>query len=265
MLGTALDAGIKQHALLTAERDIMERTLAAVVKTLCDVLSLAEPQLFERAALVKSYVSQVVRHCQLEGGWQIEVAASLHTLGLIALPTEFAHRAESSVPLTVDEAKLLASHPDTARRILEVIPRLENVALIVGQQAVEPSQGPEWVRQGARLLRLAMRVERRLSRAVSLSQALDALSPKATKEELTFLLALRVLCDDPARQEQRELRVSELQAGMTLDRDALARDGSLLLPKGRELSEVLIARLHQFAATRGLQEPLHVRILAPAA
>jgi response regulator RpfG family c-di-GMP phosphodiesterase len=151
VLRSALEAGVEQHALVVAERDIMERTLAGIVKTLGDVLSLADPELFNRTTLVKSYVSHVVRHLALEGAWQIEVAASLHTLGLIALPAELAHRAPNGPALSSEQKKQLATHPETTQRILQAIPRLEDVALIVGQQAVEATRGPEWVQRGARV------------------------------------------------------------------------------------------------------------------
>src|SRR6478735_8047648 len=137
-LSSAVQAGVEQHALVTAERDIMERTLSAVVKTLGDVLSLADPELFKRATVVKGYVSQVVRGLGLEGAWQIEVAAALHTLGLVALPGELAHHNKTLTPLTLEDKKQLAAHPETAQRILAAIPRLEDVALIVAQQSSEP-------------------------------------------------------------------------------------------------------------------------------
>jgi len=262
VLRAALDAAVAQFALVTAERDIMERTLSAVVKTLGDVLSLTDPELFNRAALVKSYVSHVVRQLDLEGAWQIEVAASLHTLGMIALPTELGHRTAGSTPLTVAERKQLAMHPETAKRIIEAIPRLEQVALIVAQQAEEDAQGPDWVRCGVRVLRLAIRLEERVSRGVSLNAAIEAIEVHAGEGDQPYLAALRGLCLSSAQMQSKELRVRELGPGMVLEGDVKTCDGTLVLPKGRELSVILIERLLQFSASRGLAEPICVRIPA---
>jgi hypothetical protein len=259
-LALALDAGAEQHALVTAERDIMERTLAAVVASLGEVLSLADPTLFKRAMVVKLYVSQVVRQLRLEGAWQIEVAAALHTLGLIALPTELARRGQTHAAVTLKEKHMFEGHSGTASRILSAIPRLEDVALIVAQQSGDVTQGPEWVQRGARLLRLAIRLENRLSRGSSLVQALDAMSSAADDEERGYLDALRAHGADSERMERRALRVGELQPQMTLDEDLRTRDGTLVLPKGHELSAILIERLRQFASSRGLEEPIQVRV-----
>jgi CheY-like chemotaxis protein len=264
VLLAALEAGTAQHELLTNERDIMERTLSAVVKTLADVLSLSEPELFERALVVKGYVSHVVRRLAMEGAWQIEVAASLHTLGLIALPAELARRAPSATPLTIEQKRQLTSHPETGRRILHAIPRLEEVALIVGQQATEPEQGSAWLQRGARLLKIAIRVEERVARGLTLRDALDALNVAGNEDDQLFVDTLRTLYSDPERSEWKELRVRDLGPGMILASDVKTRDGALVLTKGHELSEVLLARLTQFAASRGIQEPVLVQIPSAA-
>ncbi|MDF3071227.1 MAG: response regulator [Polyangiaceae bacterium] len=261
VLGAAVQAAAEQHALVIAERDIMERTLSAVVKTLGDVLSLAEPELFKRATVVKSYVSYVVQQLGMEGAWQIEVAASIHTLGLIALPRDLAHSSVNQAPLTVEDKKQLATHPETARRILEAIPRLEDVALIVAQQAEEPEQGPDWVKRGARLLRLCKRVDSRVTRGSSLGEAVDSLLASVGPEEQTYLEALKAMYS--GQMECRELRFRDLMPLMVLEADVKTRDGALVLPKGHELSAVLIERLRQFAASRRVDEPIRVRIPPP--
>ena len=265
-LALALEAGVEQHRLITTERDIMERTLAAVVKTLGDVLFLAEPALFERTMLVKGYVGQIVQRLQLEGAWQIEVAAALHTLGLIALPTELARRGQTQAPVTLEEKRMLEEHPETTRRILNAIPRLEEVALIVAQQTGDVTEGSEWVQRGARVLRLAMRLEQRVSRGASLEQAIDAMSAmSADAEERAQLDALRARASDAGGMQRRALLVRELQPRMTLEEDVKTGDGTLVLAKGHELSAILIERLMQLASSRGIEEPIQVSVPVAAA
>lgn len=264
-LRLALKASVEQHALLTAERDIMERTLVAVVTSLGEVLALAEPALFERAMMVKLYVSRVVRHLRLEGAWQIEVAAALHTLGLIALPPELALHGPNQAPVTLKEKQLLEGHPETASRILSAIPRLEDVALIVAQQAGNADRGDDWVQRGARLLKLAIRLENRVSRGARLAEALDAMSAAASAEDRSFLDAIRAEGAHSERMERRALRVRDLEPHMILDEDVKTRDGTLVLQQGHELSPTLIERLRQFAASRGLAEPIQVRVPADTA
>lgn len=60
----------------------------------------------------------------------------------------------------------------------------------------------------------------------------------------------------------RSLKARELKAGMVLDQDVKTREGALVLPKGHELSTVLVERLRQFAESPRLHEPIRLR--APA-
>jgi hypothetical protein len=60
----------------------------------------------------------------------------------------------------------------------------------------------------------------------------------------------------------RALKARELKARMVLDEDVKTREGALILPKGHELSAVLVERLRQYAESRRLDEPIRVRVPA---
>lgn len=260
VLKAAIEAGIAQHSLIMREAEIMERTLAATVKTLGDVLSLAAPELFNRASIVKQYVSHVVRTLRLEGAWQIEVAASLHTLGLMALPSDLVHRAVNGLSVTPEERRQLATHPATAQRILSAIPRLEEVAAIVEQQLLDAPVGSPLVCSGARLLRLATLMEGRVASGSKLLDAIEFLLLNAVPEDRKYVDAFRSFCADAERMTMKELFARDLAPHMLLEDDVKTRAGALVVPKGRELNAVLIERLRQFADSKTLQEPIRVRV-----
>ena len=58
-LVAALDAAVDQHRLVTAERVLLEETLAGSVQALVDVLGLASPKAFGRASRLKAYVREL--------------------------------------------------------------------------------------------------------------------------------------------------------------------------------------------------------------
>ncbi len=260
VLRAALEAGVEQHNLVVSQREVMERTLPAVVRTLADVLSLAAPDLFNRASVVKQYVSHVVRQLALPGGWQIEVAASLHTLGLLALPGDLAQRAVGGLSLTAEQRKQVATHPETGERILAAIPRLEDVAAIVAQQMLEAPTGSPLVVTGARLLRVASRLEARVASGHSLAEALDWLWAHTADEDHVYVEALRSFSTDTERMILRELRARELLPHMILAEDVRTRAGALVVAGGRELTTLLIEQLKQFAIAHTLEEPVRVRV-----
>jgi hypothetical protein len=54
--------------------------------------------------------------------------------------------------------------------------------------------------------------------------------------------------------------IQGLQPGMVLVEDVRTRSGALLITRGREVSDGLMVRLRNFAATVGVKEPLTVAV-----
>src|SRR5208282_5517260 len=56
LLGEMLTAGLKQYGLITAERQLLEKTLHGSVKMLTDILSILDPLSFRRAQRLREYM-----------------------------------------------------------------------------------------------------------------------------------------------------------------------------------------------------------------
>jgi hypothetical protein len=61
-------------------------------------------------------------------------------------------------------------------------------------------------------------------------------------------------------RSQRQLEIQALLPGMVLVEDVRTRAGALLITRGHEVSESLLVRLRNFAATVGVKEPLTVAV-----
>ena len=60
VLVQALSDAVEQHRMITAERELLERTLRGSVAALFDVLSLANPLAFARAVRIQQIVLQLI-------------------------------------------------------------------------------------------------------------------------------------------------------------------------------------------------------------
>jgi hypothetical protein len=56
----------------------------------------------------------------------------------------------------------------------------------------------------------------------------------------------------------KELSAKELQVGMVVAEDVTSKDGGLLVPKGRELTDVLLTRIVNFDWRQNVNEPIMV-------
>src|SRR5204863_3078931 len=84
-LAAALDAALAQHRLVTAERELLDRTLRGSVQVLGEVLSLVNPTAFGQVVRVQRLVRELAGLIDGAGAWEIDVAAVLSRLGCVAV------------------------------------------------------------------------------------------------------------------------------------------------------------------------------------
>ena len=91
-----LKAGIEQYHLITAQRDVLEKTLGQAVKLMSDMLILANPAAYGRAIRIRRIVHQIILVMDLTNGWQFEVAATLSQIGCVALPRQLLQKVDQT-------------------------------------------------------------------------------------------------------------------------------------------------------------------------
>ena len=130
-LAKALNAGLQQYRLITAERDLLENTLQGSIQVLTEVLSLVNPAAFGRALRVRRYMHQVVTRMGLASPWRFEVAAMMSQLGCVTLHPETIDAVYGGRPLPPGEQTRFNAHPGVARDLLSKIPRMEPIAWMI--------------------------------------------------------------------------------------------------------------------------------------
>lgn len=257
-----VETHLKLRRAQGAERDLLEKTLGGAVGTLWALVQLTLPVLALRSGAIRDIVLRITQRMEISDPWQYELAATLCLVGCIALPDEVFERAYCGQALSADEDQMFRAHPERGARLLSDIPRLEVVAEIIrGQQmtAKDPAVMEE-SKQGARMLHLALELDRRIYRGIASSYALAELRLLGGFDSRMLDALVRY---SPAAGEfdVRRLPVRELRSGMALDQDVLSSDGNLLIFKeGTILTETWIERLENFAKARGTQELLDVRV-----
>ncbi len=261
-----VEARVETHLRLRraqqAERGLLEKTLGGAVETLWALVELTLPLLALRSGAIRDIVLWITHRMEISDPWQYELAATLCLVGCVALPVEVFERAYCGQDLSVDEDQMFRAHPQKGARLLSGIPRMEVVAeMIRGQQMIEGDPAIlEESRQGARMLHLALELDRRIFRGIACNYALAELRSLGGFDS-RMLDALTRYSPTRADYDVRRLSIRDLHSGMALDRDATSSDGKLLiLEEGTILTEIWIERLENFAKARGAQELLDVRI-----
>ena len=259
-------AGTRQHALVTAERELLEKTLSGGVKTLIDILSLINPQGFSRGSRIRRHVRRIVLKLGLSDLWQFEMAAMLCQIGSIILTPELIKKVETGAPLTNSEQETVNSQSRVAHTLLMNIPRLESVAQII--EAVpspfkRKTQGSSLRAEaphalGGHILQVAMEFDRLLGLDFTPEKAVADLARRKVTSIPEILEALREGETPEDQIPAKAVMVNGLAPEMILDEDVVSKDGLLLAPKGQEVTPALIQRLRSFSNQMGIVEPIRV-------
>jgi response regulator RpfG family c-di-GMP phosphodiesterase len=264
----AVEDGLKQYRLITAEKAILEQTLNGSVQMLIEILGMVRPAASSRASRLRRYVMELAISLELPERWQWGLAALVSQIGCVALPKEILSKVEAGQTLTEEEKRLFESHPEVAGKLLAAIPRLEDVAAIVTAQFDQPrwSDLPDDIRQwdirsiGRLLLRSAFEFDRLVSRGMARDAAVNSLRTSKCQFPAGIIKGLVGLSKTGHERIVKEIRVRDLAVGMILDEDLVSPKGIRLVPMGQEVTRTLIVRLMSIANGVGIAEPFRVTV-----
>ena len=265
-LARALEAAVRQHELIMAERDLLERTLNGSIALMSEILSLVNPVAFSNAGRIRRAVRHMATQLRLVNLWELDLAAMLSQVGFIAVPAAILDKLHARQPLTPQEEEILRCHPTTGHDLLAQIPRLETVSEIVRHQTkpyrelMDPSV-PDVVAIGAQLLMIANYLEEALSAGHTHGGAVRHMLDRPETYHPGLVATLEQWQEGAEHRESRRVDLRQLRTGMIIDEDLLAVNGMEVATRGQHVSEPLIVRLRHIDRTVGLSQPF--RVLVP--
>jgi putative two-component system response regulator len=257
-----VDVQLQLQLARRAERQLLEKTLSGAVRTLADLIHLTEPAIAARSQAIRGIAIHLATAMGLEDLWQYDLAATLCLMGCVALPPQVFDRVYGREAQPREE-EMFQTHPESGARLLANIPRLENVAEIIRRQhaACGASCPANVVDRGACILRIAVELDRRMFRGLSFEAALRQLKSKTSDFPLEMLQLLDDHSPPLPSYQLRRLMVHELRVQMIAEDDVVTKDGScVILRKGTVLIPALIERIRNFEGTRGIDQPVLVRV-----
>lgn len=266
-LKEAVEAGVIQHRLVKAERELLQETLIGCIQALVDVLAITNPVAFGRASRIKRVAMQFAQSLGCVGYWQLEAAAMLSQIGYLSLPVELVEKLYYAEPLSEEEKVLAAGVPAVAANLLSHIPRLEPVMQILNALHASTAQlkslGEGTIGLGARILLLVLEYDSLVTQGHPSDVAIQTAHMSADRYGVDLVEKFRTFMGAaPCTAEIREMPLRHVLPGMTIMNDLRTHLGTLLVPRGFEVSETFLARLHNFGATI-LSEK--IKVLVPAA
>ncbi|HEV7928062.1 MAG TPA: HD domain-containing phosphohydrolase [Verrucomicrobiae bacterium] len=268
----ALRAGLRQHQLVTAERDVLEQTLNGSARMLSDILAMHDAQSFGKSQRLREYIRAFADHLQLKQTWDLELAAMLSQIGYVTIPHAVLARSRAGVTPSAAEADMIRRVPQIGHDLLSHIPRLESAAAVVLYQnknfdgtgfPVDKIAGED-IPIGARILRVLQDLVAHESDKASKAKALEIMTKCPGRYDPRVLEAVAAVFDVswahtiPTETQSRPVSIKSLRVGWTLAVEARTRDGVMIVPAGTQISPMLIQKLRNFAELGELEEPMLV-------
>lgn len=267
-LSAVLDDCLRQYALVTAERELLEKTLKGCVSVLTETLSLVNPEAFGRANRIERFTRAIAKQAGVGDLWKYEMAALLSQIGCVVLPEQTLQKIARGEKLNGEELQLYGMHPLIGRNLLSRVPRLEDVAEMIAYQEKWYDGGgipPDGISGddiplGARILKIAIDFDAAFNRENSFARAFHELEEHIERYDPVMLYYLEGCLGKEAHFESASLKVKDLRHGMIVDQPVLTSTGLHLLRKGRELNSVLVQKLRAVHKRLVVVEPIDVLI-----
>ncbi|MBE0582914.1 MAG: response regulator [Desulfofustis sp.] len=261
----ALALALRHYRLITAERELLNKTLGGSIKVLSDLLGYTSPTAFSSSTRIRPIVLTIGRALSVDNLWQLEVAALMSQIGCVTLPGEILAKRYAGQELSAAEQELYESHPQVGADLLQHIPRMDGVARIIRNQLKpfcqydqnDTEHGEEDL--GAQILKVVFDHDVLLSRGVNHEQAVKHLAQRPEDYNPEVLVRL-AQCKTSEQSRLATLRVRDLTVGMIAEEHIEALNGTLLAPKGQEITWPVLQGLINFSRQSGVKEPIRVRI-----
>ena len=257
-LAKALTASLMQARLLTAEKELLEKTLKGSIQVLAEVLSLVNPAAFSRGMRLRRYIQHIAESLSLSNPWRFEIAAMMSQLGCVIIAPETIDAVYRGQKLAPEEQERYDFHPQVARDLLSTIPRMEPIAWMIAHQNQIPALEGDLadremadMRLGAEILHVAMQYDELLRRLGSKTEALHRLAFHHKDLDPRILQALLDFEPKPEDEETQSCMIHELSAGMLLADDIRTSTGALVAEKGHEVTVPLILKLKNLERAGG--------------
>jgi CheY-like chemotaxis protein len=262
LLGT-LKSAIRQYRLINTEKDLLQNTVKGSIELLSELLAIVKPRVFSNFNRTKKYILHMAHELGEVDTWDFEVAGMLYGLGYLTLPEELIDKAlNPSSDLTPHEKMVLEDIPLISSKMINHIPRLENIAEMVRlsnkmDRICHNDTGERSrVLLGADMLKIALQFDKILESGHNHKSSIGLLQTDHNLNQgLVEKLANFKFGDEDSI---RTINVENLLPGMVLLEDMITDNNSTLLSKGTELSEELLVRIRLYTQNQKVSRPIQI-------
>lgn len=265
-----INDAMRQYELITAERELLGKTLGGSIKVLTDLLALAKPQVFNQSVRIRNLARKIYRAMNIRDSWKIEIAALLSQIGCVTMPDSVLKNAYQGITLSEDEAFMFNNHPIIAADMIVNIPRMDAVAEIIryqekhfdGKGTPADNLSGDGIPLGARILKVANDYTRFLNQGLEDFSAIYEMKKRPGVYDPRILETFESVVKGEGEHNKayvtKHLLIKQLQEGMYLAEDVITASGVVIGNKNQPVTRALIVTLTNHATNQQIKQPIQV-------
>ena len=248
LLKNTLNEAIRQYQLVTTEKTLLEKTLKGSIKILIDLLAVTNPVAFGRSQRIRKYMVTALRELDMGNRWVFEMSSLLSQIGFITIPVETIQKYMAGEMLANIEKEMIEKYPATSAELLGNIPRLEQVAKMIGGMnetgayTTMPFFDLKYKTEaiGSILLKIISEFDLLTYQNMDAATAIDILARNPATNCPEVLRIIKETAPVISQNDKtREVAVDALSVGMILAQDVKTSNAINIASKGQEVSKTL--------------------------
>ncbi len=250
-----LQQALRQYQLISAEKELLEKTLNGAIGAMTSLLSAANPLFFGRAQRVKALAREIAKEITVAHEWRLEVASDFCYLGYLTLPETSQQKVYHGENLTPEIEQVIAGFPKFVSDLLKDIPRLNKIRKIIESIGLDYENfSDEFLeeRKIASIIRLAQEYDRWESKGCSKGEIFERIR---SIEKVFLPGGIDALANtrelSGGFMEASQVPPSELKPGMRLMEELRLLDGKMLAPLGTMVSLSFVQTIQSHMAALG--------------
>lgn len=244
-LRKALEDGLRQYELITAEKILLEETLKGAINALTQALATAKPLFFGRAMRVRRLSAELAEALGEKNAWRIEVAAIFSQVATITVPEAVTQAVYEKSTVLPEVQAIVDRFPQVTERLVGDIPRLEEILEILNGIEMQPdfeSPDERGIQRASSIIKVALDYDY-LVESGGYDQALvvETLRSRTNEYDPAITDALQKLFSVVDNKYcLAEVSTRNLGAGMRLAEPLQLENGLLVAPAGTDVDRNLL-------------------------
>jgi response regulator RpfG family c-di-GMP phosphodiesterase len=265
-LASSVAAAIRQHDLITAEKELLENTVRGSIKALADILAITSPQIFGRTTRLKNSMTRLAANMGETDQWKYQSIAMLSQIGCVSVQEDLVRRRIAGHPLSREDLAEFTAHANVGADLVGAIPRLEDIAESIRYQEKNydgsgypgDSVSGDAIPVGARMMKIVLDFDTLQSSGKSAADAIGRMQSQSSWYDPELLRSFVASLARKSTMSRAAVRIEDLTDSMILAEDLKTSTDVLLVAKGQEMSLSVRRHLQNFLARQLIPDKLQV-------